>query len=108
MLGIYRVISRYGEDPWQALTFLGYLLAALFFALILGSIPLLGPLPADITWGKVDKFFHCYFQYILFIPKPDWSPPVGIFDAIALLISRLLIPIQAAIFAFALRNKLHR
>lgn len=30
------------------------------------------------------------------------------FAALALFISRLLIPIQAAIFAFALRNKLHR
>lgn len=108
MVEAYRVISRYGEDPWQALTFLGYLLVALFYCLSIGSIPLLGELPAEISWNKVDKFFHCYFQYILFVPKPDWSPPVGIFDAIALLISRLLIPIQAAIFAFALRNKLHR
>ena len=55
----------------------------------------------------MDTFFHGYFQYLLSI-KPDWSPPVGISDNTALAFSRLLIPIQAAVFAFALRNKLHR
>jgi len=39
--------------------------------------------------------------------KPTYTLPPG-FAAVALLFSRLLIPIQAAILAFAVRNKLHR
>lgn len=106
MLEIYRAISRYGEDPRQAGEVLFYLLVVLFSILAFGGFHHLGKPPFDITSERVSNLFLTFVQYALFI-KPIWTPP-PVYDVFALLFSRLLIPIQAAIFAFALRNKLHR
>jgi len=106
MLEIYRIISRYGEDPCQAGEVLFYLLVVLFGILSFGGFHHLGNPPFDITSERVSNLFLTFAQYALFI-KPTWTPP-PVYDVFALLFSRLLIPIQAAIFAFALRNKLHR
>ena len=106
ILEIYRIISRYGEDPWQAAEVLFYLLLGLLAALALGGLHALGEPPFDITATRVSNGLRAFAQYALFM-KTDWSPP-GLFDVVAIFLSRLLIPIQAAIFAFALRNKLHR
>ncbi|EKO40328.1 MAG: hypothetical protein B193_0946 [Solidesulfovibrio magneticus str. Maddingley MBC34] len=106
ILETYRTISRYGEDPLQAAEVLFYLALLLLASLALGGLYALGEPPFDITASRVAKGLRAFAQYALFM-KPDWSPP-AFFDFIAILLSRLLIPIQAAIFAFALRNKLHR
>jgi len=105
-LEIYRFISRYGEDPRQALVVLLFLAVVLAFFMAAGAFSKYGPPPVDISPERVSNFVHVFSQYILFI-KPDWTPP-PVYDAACLFISRLLIPIQAAIFGFALRNKLHR
>lgn len=102
---LYYHISRYGEDPKQAL------LVLLMLATILGIFVILGaafaPEPSKdskaLDFGGV---IHVFFQYLLF-DRPSYDLN-KFFAAPALLLSRLLIPIQAAIFAFALRNKLHR
>lgn len=106
ILATYRAISRYGEDPRQAGEVLFYLLVMLFGILSFGGFHHLGKPPFDITSERVSNLFLTFAQYALFI-KPTWTPP-PIYDVFVLLFSRLLIPIQAAIFAFALRNKLHR
>lgn len=106
MLETYRIISRYGEDPWQAAKVLLLLLFALLCALAFGAAAKIGGPPFPLSIDGFGKLGLAFAQYALFI-KPDWSPP-AFYDIAALLLSRLLIPIQAAIFAFALRNKLHR
>lgn len=106
ILQTYKITSRYGEDPRQAAEVLAYLLLLLLATLALGGLNALGEPPYNITAAHIANGFRIAAQYTLFM-KPDWSPP-ALFDFIAIFLSRLLIPIQAAIFAFALRNKLHR
>lgn len=106
ILQAYKITSRYGEDPRQAAEVLVYLLLLLLATLALGGLNALGEPPYNVTAAHISNGLRVAAQYALFM-KPDWSPP-AFFDFIAILLSRLLIPIQAAIFAFALRNKLHR
>lgn len=105
LLEVYRIISRYGEDPKQAILVLLVLAAALLCVVLAGAA--FAPSPADPAKAlDASRTFHVFFQYLLLDrPSYDIQP---IFAGLALLLSRLLIPIQAAIFAFALRNKLHR
>lgn len=105
LLTTYRTISRYGEDPKQALLILLFLASVLAVLVLLGSV--FAPEPSDNAKAlDAWRTFHVFFQYLLLDrPSYELNP---FFAALALLLSRLLIPIQAAIFAFALRNKLHR
>ena len=106
VLEAYRYLSRYGEDPRQAAEVLFYLFVLLSGVLALGGFEQLGQPPYAITGKQVSGFFLSLTQSAFFI-KPAWTPS-AVFDALALFISRLVIPIQAAIFGIALRNKLHR
>jgi len=106
ILESYRIISRYGEDPWQALKVLGWLMGMLALTVGLGALSFHGFDGTAITLERTGKFMHSFLQYAL-LDKPTYPIPTG-FAVAALLLSRLFIPIQAAIFAFALRNKLHR
>lgn len=106
MLEIYRVISRYGEDPWQACKIFFILMALLALATGIGALYLHSFSPDAVTWERTGKFALTFSQYALLV-TPTYTLPSG-FAAAALLLSRLLIPIQAAILAFAIRNKLHR
>jgi len=106
MLESYRLISRYGEDPWQALRVLGVLAAVLATAIVLGALWGKPFAFSDISQDRFNKFALTFAQYAL-LDKPTYQIHPA-FAALALFLSRLLIPIQAAIFAFALRNKLHR
>ncbi len=105
MLKAYRISSRYGENPLQAMKVLSLLLIALFVCLLCGVFIQYGT-SLVITKDCIAKFFLTFFQYILLL-RPEWTPPKE-FEIIALIISRLLIPIQAALLAFAIRNKFMR
>ena len=105
-LWLYSLISCFGESPGRALWILLGLIFLLGVTTGFGALYLYDFAPAAITWEKTGKFLLTFFQYALF-DKPKYTLPPG-FAAFALFLSRLLIPIQAAIFAFALRNKLHR
>jgi len=105
-ISTYRFISHYGESPTRALVVLAGLLAVLAAVVALGGFAIHGIKPTDFYLERVGKFFLTFGQYAL-LTTPTYTLPPG-YAVIALVISRLLIPIQAAIFGFALRNKLRR
>lgn len=104
-LKLYRFSSRYGESPLRAAITLSLLLLLLFLCLT-GGVLYKYNYSIVFSWSCIGKFFLTFFQYALLI-KPDWEPP-SIFAILALVVSRLLIPIQAALFGFALRNRFMR
>ncbi|MFZ5427290.1 MAG: pentapeptide repeat-containing protein, partial [Thermodesulfobacteriota bacterium] len=104
--GTYRFISHYGESPTRALVVLAGLLALLAVVVALGGFAIHGIKPPAFYSERLGKFFLTFGQYAL-LTTPTYTLPPG-YAAIALVISRLFIPIQAAIFGFALRNKLRR
>lgn len=105
MLKAYRISSRYGENPLQAMKVLSWLLLALFACLLCGVLVQYGS-ALVVTQDHVAKFLLTFSQYTLLL-RPDWTPPKG-FEILTLIISRLFIPIQAALLAFAIRNKFMR
>ena len=106
ILEIYKFISCYGEDPYQSFKILWYMLSFLFIILAIGAMQYVGGPPYDVTIERTIKLIHVFFQYVLFM-KIDWKPN-DLYDVAAMILSRLVIPLQAAIFVFALRNKLQR
>lgn len=104
-LRLYRFSSRYGESPLRAATTLLLLLTSLISCIALGILYKFGN-SLIFSWSCVGKFFLTFFQYALLI-KPDWEPP-ALFAILSLIISRLLIPIQATLLGFALRNRFMR
>jgi hypothetical protein len=112
----YWASSGYGERPLRAFIVLaalvaaaGLTLAALGFKEIPGSdrgvgfVQLLDPFSLDKVWAVVANFF----KYITF-QRDFFLAPATMFGEFIKAVAQVLIPIQVALFVFALRNKFRR
>ena len=48
------------------------------------------------------------FQFVFFVKSPDYLPYTNVGKILVPFISKLFIPLQAALFAFSLRNRFRR
>ena len=106
LTNLYKIFSGYGECPGRAAFWL-LLFIALPFVLIgwdfLSPLGLSWPPDANATEAIVEPAT----QYLLFA-KPDYVANHGFVTTWLTVITRLLVPIQAALFGLALRNKFRR
>lgn len=120
LYNLYWASSGYGENP-----ILAGIILLLLFILITTGMNFFGLIPfgneksvfgfteingfsGSFDWGKFKLLVFNTIQYTLFFKTPFFKPETingYIFQAI---FTRLLIPIQATLFAFALRNKFRR
>ena len=94
---LYRLLSGYGEVPERAMVWLLAFLFAGFMILTFHNIALPNPL-GETTSMMID--------YITF-KKPD-NMPTGFWGGFLKVWFRLVVPLQAALFGFALRNRFRR
>jgi len=114
-LFLYRWSSQYGEDPVLAGKWLLGAIVALWLLLGLGGIHdgqtvIQGP-ASSITWESISNFgivFITLFKNIMLFKTVEFKSLYGMIDGVILVMTRLLIPLQAALFAFALRNRFRR
>jgi uncharacterized protein YjbI with pentapeptide repeats len=114
---LYWLSSGYGERPLRAGGMLILLIAG--FALLLNyyGIEINNTLNNDYSMIQHSSFHnirrfgllvHTTFQHILFIKNPDYVPFSYHGKFFTALFTKLLIPLQTAIFALAVRNKFRR
>ena len=115
---LYWLFSGYGERPFRAGCWLvGWITVLTVLMGIWGLQPRcetgpilifssLGDLIHPKLWGLL---FLNTLQHVLFLKDPAYEPIILMPDALVQIIfTRILIPLQFALFAFALRNKLRR
>lgn len=105
-LCLYKMCSGYGEDPAKALVALMSLIVVVFIFVFGSYIYDVGMKSYEISWSGLCSIFESTLRLTLFIDAGIKN--VNIFSAVALIVSRVLLPIQAALFAFSLRNKFRR
>lgn len=118
LLHPYWLSSGYGEKPARAGIFLIFLL--LYTSLFLAVAGLVVPdnvkdvhgitsigWPYDIDIKKIWALFLNTFKYVTFQRDPFFEPANWCGEAIKLL-AQILIPLQAALFALAVRNRVRR
>jgi len=117
---LYWAFSGYGECPVRA----GIILLLLIIFIMIGMnyfglVPFAEGNPVyevakikgfsgSIDWKKLWLLFYNTIQHILFFKAPFLTPETLIGDIFLTVSTRIMIPIQAALFAFALRNKFRR
>lgn len=120
-LWLYRLSSRFGEDAARAGVLLGWLVAFVGLLLVFGGIAdgqatvRIETWPWTWTWSgamleKIGILLKTLLLNLLLV-TPDsipFKPVHELAGAAVLFLTRLLIPIQAALFAFALRNRFRR
>lgn len=117
---LYWASSGYGENP-----ILAGIILLLLFILITTGMNFFGLIPfgneksvfgfteingfsGSFDWGKFKLLVFNTIQYTLFFKTPFFKPETINGYIIQAIFTRLLIPIQATLFAFALRNKFRR
>ena len=116
---LYWIFSGYGESPVQAGVLLLALLASLIvlmtaFGLVaipgkeINEITNIQGFPFTINWMKFRILIETILQHAVFTKKPYYEAATSGGATVLLVFTRLIIPIQAALFAFALRNKFRR
>jgi uncharacterized protein YjbI with pentapeptide repeats len=115
----YWAFSGYGERPVRA----GWMLFALFLggALMMnwfGLVPTGGEPIHGVSkiqefsfspdWGKVKLVILTIIEHAIFVKAPAFKAETITGAIFLLLWTKLLIPVQTALFAFALRNKFRR
>jgi hypothetical protein len=106
-LWLYRFSSGYGEDYRCAFRILMWLLFAAFAISSLIAIISTGFSPR-IDWDKVGWVFESTLRCIPLTKLPTENGNLGVWYYAFISVFQLLIGIQAALFAFALRNKFRR
>ncbi|GEM_PF-1390602 len=106
-LWLYRFSSGYGEDYRCAFRILMWLLLAAFAISSLIAIISTGFSPR-IDWDKVGWVFESTLRCIPLTKLPTENGNLGVWYYAFISVFQLLIGIQAALFAFALRNKFRR
>jgi len=108
MLEIYRQISGYGEEPLQALGFLFLFTIAPLF--LFGGLKLFetGIHFTSIDWKEVVNVTSCWFQCMPLAKVSASSINLTNGQKWICWLSQIVITLQAALFAFSLRNKLRR
>jgi uncharacterized protein YjbI with pentapeptide repeats len=104
---LYWLSSGYGERPLRAgivLILLILIMSALFG--LTGLKPNDGCVIKIKEWNDIlnSDYLKATLQYATFDPKPDFMPVNGFLKIVA----KLLIPLQAALFALAVRNRFRR
>lgn len=115
---LYWLFSGYGERPIRAGVMLLFFLAACTLFMNFSGLTASDPNIYGLTsiqgfsltpdWTKFWLLVQNTAQYSLFIKNPDFVATSLSGKIFLLLFSRLLVPIQATLFVFALRNKFRR
>ncbi|MEJ2183264.1 MAG: pentapeptide repeat-containing protein [Nitrospirota bacterium] len=106
LLGLYRLVSGYGERPLQAALVLVFLIVSFAFFLGLGERAFgMEALGDFLRAGKLSALLLSTLQYASFAPDPLVTP-VSSAGRYIELGARILIPLQAVFFLLALRNRL--
>lgn len=93
---LYRISSGYGERPIRAGVMLGVSLCAVIIV--------------TMRWFELNthQAIQATIEHALFVKAPAFTPAPGWGAIIFTLWTKLIIPINAALFVFALRNKFRR
>ena len=114
-LFLYRWSSQFGEDPVLAGKWVLGLICFVWLLLGLGGIGdgqrlIQGPAWPTSRESVADfgTVFMTLFKNVMLFKIVDFKPQYGWIDGMVLVLTRLVIPLQAALFAFALRNRFRR
>lgn len=117
---LYWAFSGYGECPVRAGIMLLLLLIFIMTGMnYFGLVPFVEGNPVygvtqikgfsgSIDWTKLWLLFYNTIQHILFFKTPFFKPEILSGNIFLTVFTRIIIPIQATMFAFALRNKFRR
>jgi len=110
VLNLYYCSSGYGENPFKAGVMLFLIIAILFFGL---SFLGLEPIGVDIepfSWRSLSSLWKSFLSLleILLFRAPTYYRPSTIWSVTLKVFAQILVPIQAAFFALALRNRFRR
>ncbi|MDQ7832625.1 MAG: pentapeptide repeat-containing protein [Desulfovibrionaceae bacterium] len=105
-LCLYKKCSGYGEDPVKGIVVLMQLVGMIVIFVFGSYIYNVGMQSYEISWSGICSIFETSLKLTLFMDAG--IKRIDIFSAGALIFSRVLLPIQAALFALSLRNKLRR
>jgi uncharacterized protein YjbI with pentapeptide repeats len=114
-LRLYNISSGYGEKPGRALLFLLLIICATIWLFSICGMSVIGTQPGEnqIKWpsntdlNKTGQLFVSVFQYLTF-QKDVLLKPINLGGEFVKLLSQILIPIQAALFGLAVRNRFRR
>lgn len=104
-MSLYCVCSGYGENPRRALTWICIWLLLIMILCFFSKIWETTFSDYALSGNELWCMFGNSVRLVLFMNADVGDNILGIF---ALLFSRVILPIQAALFAFSLRNKLRR
>lgn len=102
----YKLSSGFGEDPAQA----ARVLVALVL-LVLGPMAFSTMQPTSTNGGtdpELGERIYAALQHLLFITTPQYAPESASLRSLLLVLTRLVIPVQAALFGFAMFNRFRR
>lgn len=117
---LYWASSGYGESPVRAGIVLLLLIVIVTIGMnFLGVEPFVGKEPVygvmeikgfswSVDWNKVGLLVYNTIQHALFFKTLFFKPATLGGEFVLTVFTKLLIPLQAALFAFALRNKFRR
>ena len=109
----YKYSSGFGEMPGRAGVFLLLWIVAVWLLLGLGGVTdgarvIQG---VELSGNGVQNFgtvFKVLFKNIMLMRDIGFEPVIGFIDGLVLVLTRLVVPFQFALFAMAVRNKMRR
>lgn len=114
---LYWLSSGYGERPVRAGIVLFLLIITISILFGLACIEQISPEGFsnviniqtwnDISWGTFKNLLLSTFQYVIFDKNPDYVPK-EINGNFLKIFAQIIIPLQAALFALAIRNRFRR
>lgn len=115
-LWLYKQVSGFGEGPRRAGMVLLILIGIAWLLLGMGGLSNGGYSiqgPAWPTWESTRNFgtvFMVLFEYVMMLKDTStgFKPQYGWIEGVMLVLTRLVIPLQAALFGFAVRNTFRR
>jgi hypothetical protein len=114
-LKLYSISSGYGENPGRALLFLLLMICATTWLLSICGMSGIGAQhgetqikwPSNTSLDNTGYLFVSVFQYLIF-QKDVFLKPINLGGEFVKLLSQILIPVQAALFGLAVRNRFRR
>lgn len=106
LTNLYKHSSGFGECPERAAFWLIVLALSVFILLWKDELNA-NSFHLPTSYAEAQSSFNLTLEYLLFM-KPEFKPNIPWIKPTVTVISRLLIPIQAALFGMALRNKFRR
>lgn len=102
----YNLSSGFGENPAQAAR---VLCALVVVVLGLMAFPDMREPGKEVIFdpGNGERIYAA-LQHLLFITNPQYAPASAFLRSLLLVLTRLVIPIQAALFGFAMFNRFRR